>query len=98
MLQKQLQQRIFTAIDLKDIYHPMSLAEVSRACTAMSTPRGPLQWKVIPMGVAGGNAAFQRMLETLLEPVRDCADPLVNNVIIGSGDPSTSHAASAGRR
>ena len=27
------------------------------------------------MGVTNGNAAFQRMLENLLEPVRDCADP-----------------------
>ena len=44
------------------------------------------------MGVASGNAAFQRMLENLLEPVPDCADPFVGDVIIGSGDPSTSHA------
>ena len=31
------------------------------------------------------------MLENLLEPVRDCADPFVNDVIIASGDPSTSY-------
>ena len=62
-------------IDLKHGYHQMPLAEESRACTAMSTPLGPLQWKVMPMGVTNGNAAFQRMLENLLEPVRDCADP-----------------------
>ena len=44
------------------------------------------------MGVASGNTAFQRMLESLLEPVRNCADPFVEDVIIGPGDPSTSHA------
>ena len=27
------------------------------------------------MGVTNDNAAFQRMLENLLEPVRDCAVP-----------------------
>ena len=27
------------------------------------------------MGVTNGNAAFQRMPQNLLEPVRDCADP-----------------------
>ena len=67
MLQKQHRRRIFTVIDLKHGYHQMPLAEKSRACTAMSTPLGPLQWKVMPMGVTNGNAAFQRMLENLLE-------------------------------
>ena len=88
MLQKQHRRGIFTVIDLKHGYHQMPLAEESRACTAMSTPLGPLQWKVMPMGVTNGNAAFQRMLENLLEPVRDCADPFVEYVIIASGDPS----------
>ena len=49
MLQKQHRRRIFTVIDLKHGYHQMPLAEESRACTAMSTPLGPLQWKVMPM-------------------------------------------------
>ena len=91
MLQKQHRRRIFTVIDLKHGYHQMPLAEESRACTAMSTPLGPLQWKVMPMGVTNGNAAFQRMLQNLLEPVRDCADPFVDDVIITSGDPSMSY-------
>ena len=91
MLQKQHRRRIFTVIDLKHGYHQMPLAKESRACTAMSTPLGPLQWKVMPMGVTNGNAAFQRMLENLLEPVRDCADPFVDDVIIASGDPSMSY-------
>ena len=91
MLQKKHRQRIFTVIDLKHGYHQMPLAEESRACTAMSTPPGPLQWKVMPMGVTNGKAAFQGMLENLLEPVRDCADPFVDDVIIASGDPSMSY-------
>ena len=91
MLQKQHRRRIFTVIDLKHGYHQMPLAEESRACTAMSTPLGPLQWKMMPMGVTNGNAAFQRMLENLLEPVRDCADPFVDDVIIASGNPSMSY-------
>ena len=43
MLQKKHRRRIFTVIDLKHGYHQMPLAEESRACTAMSTPLGPLQ-------------------------------------------------------
>ena len=75
MLQKEFRRRIFTVIDLNHCYHQMPLANESRACTAMSTLLGLCQWNVMPMGVTNGNAAFQRMMENLLEPVRDCADP-----------------------
>ena len=78
-------------INLKHGYHQMPLADESHACTAMSTRLGPLQWKVKPMGFMNGNAAFQKMLEDLLQPVRDCADPFVDDVIIASGDPSMSY-------
>ena len=72
ILQKQQKKRIFTVLDLKHGYHQMPLHPDSRSCTAMSTPLGPRQWKVVPMGAKNGNAAFQRMMEDLLGPVRDC--------------------------
>ena len=78
-------KRIFTVLDLKHGYHQMPLHPDSRPCTAMSTPLGPMQGKVVPMGAKNGNAAFQRMMEDLLGPVRDCADPFVDDIIIGSG-------------
>ena len=85
ILQKQQKKRIFTVLDLKHGYHQMPLHLDSRPCTAMSTPLGPMQWKVVPMGAKNGNAAFQRMMKDLLGPVRDCADPFVDDIIIGSG-------------
>ena len=85
ILQKQQKKRIFTVLDLKHGYHQMQLHPDSRPCTAMSTPLGPMQWKAVPMGAKNGNAAFQRMMEDLLGPVRDCADPFVDDIIIGSG-------------
>ena len=72
-------------LDLKHGYHQMPLHQDSRPCTAMSTPLGPMQWKVVPMGAKNGNAVFQRMMEDLLGPVRDCVDPLVDDIIIGPG-------------
>ena len=42
MLQRQNGRRLFTVIDLKHGYHQMPFAPESRACTAMSTPLGPL--------------------------------------------------------
>ena len=85
ILQKQQKKRIFTVLDLKHGYHQMPLHPDSRPCTAMSTPLGPMKWKVVPMGAKNGNAAFERMMEDLLGPVRDCADPFVDDIIIGSG-------------
>ena len=57
----------------------------------MSTPLGSLQWKTIPVGVTSGNAAFQRMQKKMPEAVFDCANPLVDEVIIASGDPGMSY-------
>ena len=84
-LQKQQKKRIFTVLDLRHGYHQMPLHPDSRPCTAMLMPLGPMQWKVVPMGTRNGNAAFQRMMEDLLGPVRDCANPFVDDIIIGSG-------------
>ena len=85
ILQKQQNKRIFTVLDMKHGYHQMPLHEGSRPCTAMFTPLKPMQWKVVPIGAKNGNAAFHRMMEDLLQPVRDCADPFVHDIIIGSG-------------
>ena len=37
------------------------------------------------MGAKNGNAAFQHMIEDLLQRVRDFADPFVDDIIIGLG-------------
>ena len=60
VLQKLFRRRIFTVNDPKHGYHQVPLAEESRACTAMTTPLGPLQWKVMSIGVTNGNALCER--------------------------------------
>ena len=85
ILQKQQKKRILTVLDLKHRYHQMPQDEDSRPCTTMSTLLGPMQCKVVPMGAKNGNAAFQRMMQDLLQPVGYCPDPFVDDIIIGSG-------------
>ena len=51
----------------------------------MDTSLQKQQWKVVPMGAKNGTAPFQRMMEDPLSPVRECADPFVDDIIIGSG-------------
>ena len=57
-------------LDLKNGYHQVPLHEEFRACRAMSTPLGPMQWNVVPMGAKNGNAAFQRMMEVVMGVVK----------------------------
>ena len=49
----------------------------------MSTPVGTMRWKVLVMGLKNGNAIFQRVIEEVLKE-EECADPYVDDVIIGS--------------
>ena len=85
ILKKQARKRIFTVLDLKHAYRQMPLHEDSRACTAMSTPLALMQWKVLRIGAKNGNAVFGLMMEDLRVPLRDCADPFVDDIIIWSG-------------
>ena len=80
ILQKQRRKCIFTVLDLKQGYPQMALHDHSRPCTAMSTPLGFMEWKVVLMGAKRGNAAFQRMMEDLLQPVRVLADLFVDDM------------------
>ena len=84
-LPKQQKERVCTLLDLKHRYDQMPLHEDSRPFRVMSTPLGRMQWGRVPIGAKNGNAAFQRMMEHLLHAIRDCADPFVDDIIIGSG-------------
>ena len=68
---------------MKQGYHQVPLKKESRPYTCMSTPIGPRQWKVLPMGVMNGNAIYQRMMDHELSDM-DFADPYVDDTIIGS--------------
>ena len=83
LLQKHSAAKVLSIIDMKKGYHQMPLAKESRACTAMVTPNGLWQWKVMPMGAKNGNAAFQRMMEWILEDF-PFADPYVDDIIIST--------------
>ena len=76
---------------MKHGFHQIPLAMESRPITAMSTPIGPRQWKVMPMGVTNGVAVFQRLMDTELQDI-DYADPYVDDVLIGSSGNTVAEA------
>ena len=63
---KAIPEKSFTVFDMKKGYHQMPLAKECRGVTAMVTPKGLYQWRVMPMGAKNGNAAFQRMMDWVL--------------------------------
>ena len=97
ILQKQQKKSIITVRDLKHGYQQMPLHEDSRPRTAMSTPLRPMRWKVVPLVPKNGNAAFQRMMEDLLQPVEDCADPFLDDIFIGPRDEDRTDDSSSRR-
>ena len=68
---------------MKHGYHQVPLAKESRPITCMSTPIGPKQWKVLPMGITTASAIFQRMMDSVLAEL-DFADPYIDDTIVGS--------------
>ena len=74
---------IWSILDMKMGFHQVPLAEDCRYITAMATPLGPRQWRVLPMGVTNGIAIFQRLMDSELQDL-EFADPYVDDTIIGS--------------
>ena len=93
ILNRQGRNCIWTVLDMKDGYHQIPLRKEDRHLTCMVTPRGVKQWKVLVMGLKNGGAIFQRTMEWILQGL-DCADPYVDDVIIGSTGATEEEALS----
>ena len=83
MVQRQSGFKVWSSLDCKDGYHQMPLKREHRHITCMSTPKGTYQWKVQVMGLKTAGAQFQRMMELVLSD-HECADPYIDDIIIGS--------------
>ena len=83
MVQRQAKYKIWSSLDCKDGYHQMPLKKEHRHITCMSTPKGTYQWRVQVMGLKNAGAQFQRMMEWVLRE-HECADPYIDDIIIGS--------------
>lgn len=57
--------RVFTKIDLRQGYWQVRMAERDIPKTAFTTPVGQFEWLVMPMGLSGSGATFQRLMNTV---------------------------------
>ncbi|XP_062699434.1 uncharacterized protein LOC134284508 [Aedes albopictus] len=69
-LNRLVGNRLFTAVDLFRGYHQIPISENSRRFTAFSTPFGHFEFVKMPFGLSNGSAVFQRMIDTVIAPLR----------------------------
>ena len=76
--------RYLTTLDLTKGYWQVPLTRTAREKTAFTTPGGLYQYTVLPFGVHGAPATFQRMMDQLLRPHQAYAAAYIDDIIIHS--------------
>ena len=76
--------KYITTLDLTRGYWQVPVAPPSRTRTAFTTPFGLYQFTVMPFGLQGAPATFQRMMDVLLKGIRDYAEAYLDDLVIFS--------------
>ena len=76
--------RYITTLDLARGYWQVPVSEESRPRTAFTTPYGLFQFRVMPFGLHGAPATFQRMMDQLLVECTGYAAAYLDDVVIYS--------------
>ncbi len=77
--------RYISTLDLTKGYWQVPLSQSSREKTAFSTPNGHWHYRVLPFGLHGAPATFQRMMDIFcLRPHQAYAAAYLDDVIIHS--------------
>lgn len=73
-----------SSLDLTHGYWQIAVGPSDREKTVFVSPRGLFQFVRMPFGLHGVSATFQRLMDMVLEPVRDCAATYIDDIIIYS--------------
>ncbi|XP_026146496.1 uncharacterized protein LOC113120717 [Carassius auratus] len=76
--------RFISTLDLTKGYWQVPLTKEAKAKTAFSTPSGHWQYRVLPFGLHGAPATFQRMMDILLRPHMSYAAAYLDDVVVHS--------------
>lgn len=76
--------KYLTTLDLTKGYWQIPLSQESKEKTAFSTPRGLFQYKVMPFGLHGAPASFQRLMDKILRPHVEYASAYIDDIVIFS--------------
>ncbi|XP_042247194.1 uncharacterized protein LOC121882816 [Thunnus maccoyii] len=84
LLEKIGQARFITTLDLCKGYWQVPLEASNRPYTAFQTPAGLFQFTVMPFGLHGAPATFQRLMDCVLQGCEDCSAAYLDDVVIFS--------------
>ena len=76
--------RYLTTLDLAHGYWQVPVEVDSRSRTAFATPYGLFQFRVMPFGLHGAPAIFQRMMDQILQNSSDYAAAYLDDVVVHS--------------
>ncbi|KAJ0044064.1 hypothetical protein NL108_006172 [Boleophthalmus pectinirostris] len=75
-----------TTLDLSKGYWQLALAPEAKELTAFRTPFGMYQFKVMPFGLQGAPATFQRLMDHILRDVSDFSAAYLDDVVVYSSN------------
>ncbi|XP_069089507.1 uncharacterized protein [Pleurodeles waltl] len=84
VLEKIGQARYMSTIDLTKGYWQIPLAPSDKEKTAFVAPSGLYQFTVLPFGLHGAPATFQRLMDQLLRPFHDFTAAYLDDIVIFS--------------
>uniref|UniRef100_A0A9J8C7I0 Gypsy retrotransposon integrase-like protein 1 n=1 Tax=Cyprinus carpio carpio TaxID=630221 RepID=A0A9J8C7I0_CYPCA len=76
--------RFISTLDLTKGYWQVPLSEQAKPKTAFSTPNGHWHYRVLPFGLHGAPATFQRLMDVILRPHQAYAAAYIDDVVIHS--------------
>ena len=76
---------IFTKIDIRQAFHKLCMAVESKDATTFASRFGAYKWKVMPFGLTGGPASWQRFINDLLwEYLNEFCTAYLDDILIYS--------------
>ena len=84
MIERLGAARFVSTLDLTKGYWQVPLTDRAKAKTAFSTPQGLFQYTVMPFGVHGAPATFQRLMDRVLRPHQNYSSAYIDDIIVFS--------------
>ena len=78
------QAQYITTLDLAKGYWQVPVAETDRPKTAFTTLLGLFQFRVMPFGLCGALATFQRLMDNVIKGLHQFAKAYLDDVVIFS--------------